>query len=56
MEKDIITVALLDLVTKEGKSIKEVRDYLRMKFRMDVDDLALSRRLKKIQQAEKAVA
>ena len=56
MEKDIITQALLELVAKEGKSIQDVRDYLRMRFCLEVEDLVLSRRLKKILHGEKAVA
>lgn len=56
MEKDVITVALQELVMKEGKSLSEVKNYLRLKFRMEVDELVLSSRLKKIHQAEKAVA
>lgn len=56
MEKDVITVALQELVTKEGKSLSDVKHYLRLKFRMEVDEMVLSSRLKKIQQTEKAVA
>lgn len=56
MEKDVITIALQELVTKEGKSLSDVKHYLRLKFRLEVDELVLSGRLKKIQQGEKAVA
>ncbi len=49
-------MALQELVMKEGKNLGEVKHYLRMKFRMEVDELVLAKRLKKLQQVEKAVA
>lgn len=56
MEKDIITQALLTMVAKEGNSLQEVKDYLRMKFKMEVEDIVLSKRLEKNLNVEKAVA
>ncbi|WP_157963247.1 hypothetical protein [Algoriphagus litoralis] len=56
MNRDLITLALQEFVLKEGKELNEVQQYLRMKHRLDVDQLVLKRRLEKILQTEKAVA
>ncbi|WP_187176493.1 hypothetical protein [Algoriphagus sp. AK58] len=56
MEKDLITLALQEIILKEGKSIQDVKQYLRMRFRMEVDDLVLSKRLERVVPHEKAVA
>ncbi|MBN7813560.1 hypothetical protein J0A68_21575 [Algoriphagus sp. H41] len=56
MEPDLISAALRELVLRDGKSLKEVQQYLRMKYRLEADELVLKRRLEKMLQAEKAVA
>lgn len=56
MDRDLITLALQEIVLRDGKDLKEVQRYLRMKYRLEADDLALKRRLEKILHAEKAVA
>ena len=56
MERDLITLALQDMVLKEGKELSEVQQYLRMRYRIEVDPTILSKRMKKLTQEEKAVA
>lgn len=56
MNRDIITIALQELVLREGKNMKEVQQYLRMRYSIEADELVLKRRLEKIHQTEKAVA
>jgi len=56
MNRDIITQTLQEFVLKEGKGLHEVQQYLRMKYRLEADQLVLKIRLEKIQQTEKAVA
>ncbi|WP_168171995.1 hypothetical protein [Algoriphagus sp. A40] len=56
MNRDIITIALQELVLREGKNMKEVQQYLRMRYSIEADELVLNRRLEKILQTEKAVA
>lgn len=56
MNRDIITIALQELVLREGKNMKEVQQYLRMRYRIEADELVLKRRLEKIHLTEKAVA
>jgi hypothetical protein len=56
MDRDIILQALQEMTLRDGKSLKEVQQYLRMRYRVEVDDLVLKRRLEIIDQTEKAVA
>lgn len=56
MDRDIILRALQEMTLRDGKSLKEVQQYLRMRYRLEVDDLVLKRRLEKTHQSEKAVA
>lgn len=56
MDRDLISIALQEIVLRECKGLKEVQQYLRMKYRIEADDLVLKRRLEKILQSEKAVA
>jgi hypothetical protein len=56
MEKDLITEALQTIHLQNGKDLKEVSQYLNMKYRVDADLLVLQKRLKKIILEEKAVA
>ena len=56
MNRDLITLALQEFILKEGKELQEVQQYLRMKYRLDADQMVLKRRLEKILQTQKAVA
>ncbi len=56
MNRDLISLALQEFVLRDGKELPEVQQYLRMKYRLDADQLVLKRRLEKLLQAEKAVA
>ncbi len=56
MDRDLITIALQEMVLREGKDLKEVQQYLRMRYRLEADELVLKRRLGKMLQTEKAVA
>ena len=56
MEKDLITQALQTIHLQNGKDLKEVMQYLNMKYRIDIDALVLQSRLKKMILEEKAVA
>ncbi|MFN3998051.1 hypothetical protein [Algoriphagus sp.] len=56
MNRDLITIALQEFVLRDGKDLKEVQQYLRMKHGLDADQLVLKRRLEKMRQTEKAVA
>lgn len=56
MYQDLISSALQELVLRDGKDLKEVQQYLRMKHRLDADHVVLQRRLEKMLQSEKAVA
>lgn len=56
MERDLIFIALQEVVLRDGKDLKEVQQYLRMRYRLDADELVLKKRLEKILQTEKAVA
>lgn len=56
MNRDLITTALQEIVLRDGKDLKEAQQYLRMRYHIDVEKAVLSRRLKKLHQAEKAVA
>jgi hypothetical protein len=56
MQIDVITAALQEVLIKEGKEMEDVKHYLRMRYRLEVDNLVLSKRLEKIKQSEKAVA
>ncbi|WP_157359856.1 hypothetical protein [Algoriphagus mannitolivorans] len=56
MERDLITLALQEIALKNGKDLNEVQQYLMMRYRIKVDPIALSKRLKKILEEEKAVA
>jgi hypothetical protein len=56
MERDLILLALQEIVLRDGKDLKEVQQYLRMKYRIEAEDLVLKRRLDNMLQSEKAVA
>ncbi|SEF70945.1 hypothetical protein [Algoriphagus boritolerans] len=56
MNRDLITLALQEFVLRDGKELNEVQQYLRMKYRIEADQLVLKRRLEKLLQTEKAVA
>jgi len=56
MNRDLILTALQEIVLQDGKDLKEVQQYLRMRYRIEADELVLKRRLEKILQTEKAVA
>jgi hypothetical protein len=56
MQKDLITQALQMIHLQNGKDLKEVTQYLNMKYRIDADILVLEDRLKKLILEEKAVA
>ncbi|MDR7132068.1 hypothetical protein J2X69_004434 [Algoriphagus sp. 4150] len=56
MEKDLIAQALQTIHLQNGKDLKEVAQYLNMKYRIDADTLVLRSRLKKMILEEKAVA
>lgn len=56
MEEGLINRALKRLVIEEGNDLREVQQYLLMKFRIDVDQRVLQKRLDKMSIQEKAVA
>lgn len=56
MEKDLINSSLHSLCIGKGKSIAEVAQYLKMKYRIDLEDALLIKRLNTILEEEKAVA
>lgn len=56
MNRDLINLALQEIVLRDVKDLKEVQQYLRMKYRIEVDQLVLEKRLQKLLQTEKAVA
>lgn len=56
MDRDLISLALQEFILRDCKDLKEVQQYLRMKYRVEADELVLKRRLDKILQAEQAVA
>jgi len=55
-DRDLIFTALQEVVLQDGKDLKEVQRYLRMRYRIEADELVLKRRLEKMLQTEKAVA
>lgn len=56
MNKDLITGAIQAIHLQNGKDLKEVSQYLNLKYRIDADLLVLQKRLQKMLQEEKAVA
>lgn len=56
MDRDLISQVLQELVVRDGKELKDAQQYLRMKYRLEADELILKRRLEKLHQSEKAVA
>lgn len=56
MEKDLITQAIQTIYLQNGKDLKEVSQYLNLKYRIDAEPLVLQKRLQKMLQEEKAVA
>lgn len=56
MEKDLINSSLHSLCIENDKSITEVAQYLKMKYRLDIEEAVLMKRLDTIMQEEKAVA
>ncbi|MDI1324502.1 MAG: hypothetical protein PSV36_17280 [Algoriphagus sp.] len=56
MEEGLINRALKHLVFEKGKDLKEVQQYLLMKFNIEVDNQVLQKRMEKMSNQEKAVA
>ncbi|NVJ84977.1 MAG: hypothetical protein HWE15_01660 [Algoriphagus sp.] len=56
MEPGIINNALKQFCVEESKSLADVVQYLKMKYRIDADELILKKRLEKLLNQEKAVA
>jgi hypothetical protein len=56
VEKDLINSSLHSLCILNAKSITEVAQYLKMKYRLDIDETVLNKRLNNILYEEKAVA
>lgn len=56
MEEGLINRALKHLVFEKGKDLKEVQQYLLMKFNIEVDKQVLQKRMEKMSNQEKAVA
>jgi hypothetical protein len=56
MEKDLINSFLHYLCILNAKSITEAAQYLKMKYRLDIEEIVLKKRLNNIISEEKAVA
>ncbi|NVK49326.1 MAG: hypothetical protein HWE09_06130 [Cyclobacteriaceae bacterium] len=56
MEPGIINKALKQLCIEESKGLAEVAQYLKMRYRIDSDEIVLKKRLEKLLNQEKAVA
>jgi len=56
MEKGLITRAIQTLHLEKEKSLLEVKQYLSMKYKIDMEVQAIEKRLRKLIQDEKAVA
>ncbi len=56
MENDLITLALKELYFQNQKSLKDVKNYLSLKYKIDLDEAVLELRMSKLSQEEKAVA
>ncbi len=56
MESGLINKALKEFALREGKDLKEIQQYLLMKYRIEVDTFVLEKRLKKMQLDQKRVA
>lgn len=56
MHQDLITQALKEIHLIQEKSLREVQDYLSLKYKIDLDHNVLTLRLKKLIQEDKAVA
>jgi len=56
MEKDLINSSLHALCIQNAKSITEAAQYLKMKYRLDIEEIVLKKRLNNIISEEKAVA
>jgi hypothetical protein len=56
MEKDLINSSLHSLCILNAKSISEAAQYLKMRYRLDIEETVLKKRLDNIIQEEKAVA
>ncbi|WP_157366906.1 Clr5 domain-containing protein [Algoriphagus vanfongensis] len=56
MEPGIINQAIKKFCLSQGKDLKEVIQYLKLKYQIDADESVLRRRLEKIVDNEKAVA
>ncbi|MBN3581116.1 hypothetical protein JYB64_01880 [Algoriphagus aestuarii] len=56
MERGLITQALHAICLQEGKDVKDVQQYLLMKYRIEVEELVLKKRLEKLMNEGKAVA
>jgi len=56
MEKDLINSSLHSLCVQNAKSITEAAQYLKMKYRLDIEETVLKKRLNDIMHEEKAVA
>ncbi|WP_186300121.1 hypothetical protein [Algoriphagus algorifonticola] len=56
METGIINQAIQKLCIAEGKEVNEVIQYLKLKYRIDIDPLVLQKRIDKLMNKGKAVA
>ncbi len=56
MEEGLINRALKRFVIEGGTDLREVQQYLLMKFKIDVEHLVLQKRLEKMSTQQKAVA
>lgn len=56
MDEGLINRALKRFVIEEGTDLREVQQYLLMKFKIDVEQSVLQKRLEKMSTQQKAVA
>lgn len=56
MEEGLINKALKRFVIEEGTDLYEVQRYLLLKFKIDVEQAVLQKRLEKMSPPQKAVA
>lgn len=56
MEEGLIDSTLRKLVLQGENSLSEVRDYLRMKYCIEVDERVLQKRIKKLMAQNQSVA
>lgn len=56
MEEGLIYRALKQLVIGEGKNLREVQQYLLLRFNIEIEHQVLQKRLEKMSPLQKAVA